>query len=139
MKKLVWIIVVMMSTEFLTKRNLHQKRTVDGIDISHHNTVADWSKVKVGFIYAKATEGKSHKDRKYRSYHRNATKRGIPFGAYHFLSIDVSAKQQFLNFRNSVHRGSTTLLPMLDIEGELPVPDDSLKSLVGGWINPHCS
>jgi len=23
---------------------------------------------------------------------------------------------------------------MLDIEGELPIPDDSLKTLVGGWI-----
>jgi hypothetical protein len=24
---------------------------------------------------------------------------------------------------------------MLDIEGKLPIPDDSLKALVGGWIN----
>jgi GH25 family lysozyme M1 (1,4-beta-N-acetylmuramidase) len=61
-------------------------------------------------------------------------KRDIPFGAYHFLSTDVSAKQQFRNFKNVVPKGSSTLIPMLDIEGELPIPDDSLRSLVGGWI-----
>lgn len=137
-RKILWLslflAVGIASAGFLIKHNLRQKRTVDGIDISHHNTVTDWNKVKVGFIYAKATEGKSHKDRKYRSYRRNAMKRGIPFGAYHFLSTDVSAIQQFQNFRNSVPKGSITLLPMLDIEGELPVSDDSLKSLVGGWI-----
>ena len=137
-KRILWVApvlaVIIVSAGFLLRRDLHEKRTVDGIDISHHNRVTDWDKVKVGFIYAKATEGKSHKDRKYQSYRRNAVKRGIPFGAYHFLSTDIAYEQQFQNFRNSVPKGSTTLLPMLDIEGELPIPDDSLKSLVGGWI-----
>jgi lysozyme len=96
--------------------------------------VRDWNKVNVGFIYAKATEGKSHRDTKFVRFRKNAMKRNIPFGAYHFLSTDVPAKQQFQNFKNAVTKGSTTLIPMLDIEGELPIPDDSLRSLVGDWI-----
>ena len=138
MKKKLWIIpillIVLVAIGLLLKHDLQQERTVDGIDISHHNVVHDWNKVKVGFIYAKATEGKSHRDTKFVRFRHNAMKRDIPFGAYHFLSTDVSAKQQFRNFNNVVPKGSTTLIPMLDIEGELPIPDDSLRSLVGGWI-----
>lgn len=111
-----------------------QDHSVDGIDISHHNVVRDWNKVNVGFIYAKATEGRFHRDTKFVRFRKNAMKRNIPFGAYHFLSTDVSAKQQFQNFKNVVPKGSTTLIPMLDVEGELPISNDSLKSLVGGWI-----
>ena len=121
-----------MAIGLLLRHDLRQKRAViDGIDISHHNVVRDWDKVKAGFIYAKATEGKSHRDTKFVRFRRNAMKRNIPFGAYHFLSTDVPAKQQFQNFKNAVTKGSTTLIPMLDIEGELPIPDDSLRSLVG--------
>ena len=138
MRKKLWIIpillIVLVAVRLLLKHDLQQKKTVDGIDISHHNVVHDWNKVKVGFIYAKATEGKSHRDTKFVRFRHNAMKRDIPFGAYHFLSTDVSAKQQFRNFKNVVPKGSSTLIPMLDIEGELPIPDDSLRSLVGGWI-----
>ena len=137
-KKILWILslllIVLVAIGLLLKHDLRQKRTVDGIDISHHNVVRDWNKVKVGFIYAKATEGKSHRDTKFVRFRKNAMKRNIPFGAYHFLSTDVPAKQQFQNFKNAVTKGSTTLIPMLDIEGELPIPDDSLRSLVGDWI-----
>ena len=137
-KKLLWILsillIVLVAIGLLLKHDLRQKRTVDGIDISHHNVVRDWNKVKVGFIYAKATEGKSHRDTKFVRFRKNAMKRNIPFGAYHFLSTDVPAKQQFQNFKNVVPKGSTTLIPMLDVEGELPISNDSLKALVGGWI-----
>ena len=115
-KKLLWVastLLVLIAVGFLLKHNLQQKRTTDGIDISHHNIVRDWNKVNVGFIYAKATEGKSHRDTKFVRFRKNAMKRNIPFGAYHFLSTDVPAKQQFQNFKNAVTKGSTTLIPML--------------------------
>lgn len=137
MKKLILVVsilIALFAIGFLLKHDLQQKRTVDGIDISHHNVVSDCNKVNVGFIYAKATEGRSHRDKKYVRFRRNAMKRNIPFGAYHFLSTDVPAKQQFQNFKKVVPKGSITMIPMLDIEGELPIPRDSLKSLVGDWI-----
>lgn len=134
MKKLIWIISILLfvvATGFLLKCSQQQK-PVDGIDISHHNRVTDWNKVNVGFIYAKATEGKSHRDTKYKSYRHNAMKRKIPFGAYHFLTVGVPAKQQFQNFKNVVPKGSTTLIPMLDIERY--TDRNTLQTLVGDWI-----
>ena len=137
MKKLLFwtttILLVLVATGFMLKRSQQQKH-VDGIDISHHNRVTDWSKVNVGFIYAKATEGKSHRDSKYKSYRRNALKRKIPFGAYHFLSTNVSAQQQFNNFKNVVPKGSTDLIPMLDVEDVLNCNRSELQAIVGEWI-----
>lgn len=55
-KKLLWIIsifVILLAIWGLLKYDLQQKRTVDGIDLSHHNTVTDWDKVNVKFVYAK--------------------------------------------------------------------------------------
>ena len=46
----------------------------------------------------------------------------------------MSAKKQFQNFKNTVPKGSTTLIPMLDIEGKLSISNDNLHALVGGWI-----
>ena len=79
-KKVLWIastLLVLIAVGFLLKYDLQQKRTTDGIDISHHNIVRDWNKVTVGFIYAKATEGKSHRDTKFVRFRRNAMKRDI--------------------------------------------------------------
>lgn len=136
MKKAIVISLLIMVLIIIGKivMPMFSEHRVDGIDISHHNIVRDWDKVNVGFIYAKATEGRFHRDTKFVRFRKNAMKRNIPFGAYHFLSTDVSAKQQFQNFKNVVPKGSTTLIPMLDVEGELPISNDSLKSLVGGWI-----
>lgn len=50
------------------RSNPLQHIAADGIDISHHNTVANWDSLKVQFIYAKATEGKSHLKRKHRQF-----------------------------------------------------------------------
>lgn len=136
MKKLLWIIsilLILVATGFILKRSQQQKH-VDGIDISHHNRVRDWSKVNVGFIYAKATEGKSHRDSKYKSYRRNAMKRKIPFGAYHFLNTKVSAKEQFNNFKSVVPKGSTDLIPMLDVEDVLNSKRSETQAIFGEWI-----
>ena len=72
-RTLLWIVIIslaLLAIGHLIKQDLRKKRTVDGIDISHHNTVRDWDKVKVGFIYAKATEGKSHRDTKFVRFRR---------------------------------------------------------------------
>ena len=115
------------------RSNPLQHIAADGIDISHHNTVANWDSLKVQFIYAKATEGKSHQDTKFENYRKNALEHGIPFGAYHFLSVDVSAKEQIENFKRMVPKDSTTLIPVLDVEQY--TDRQKLKTLVAEWIN----
>lgn len=87
-----------------------------GVDLSHHNTVSDWNKVKVDFMYLKATEGASYKDPKFNYYVKNAKKYGIAVGAYHFFRTDVTAESQFENFKEEVPRGKTNLIPAIDIE-----------------------
>src|SRR5262245_58339499 len=58
------------------------------IDLSHWNTVADWSKIKpsgiIGVIH-KATEGSSYVDDKYYGRQKGALEQGLLWGAYHFL------------------------------------------------------
>ncbi|MBR1551996.1 MAG: hypothetical protein IJ632_06720 [Muribaculaceae bacterium] len=40
----------------------HEYQPYWGIDLSHHNTVTDWSQVEVDFVILKATEGATYKD-----------------------------------------------------------------------------
>lgn len=87
-----------------------------GIDLSHHNTVTDWSKVTASFVYLKATEGTTHQDSKFGNFATQAKKHKILVGAYHFMTTSSSAKSQFDNFRNVVDQYKMDLIPVLDIE-----------------------
>lgn len=110
-----------------------------GIDISHHNegsimwdslmvltdalgrTVRSKDDAKeakeVAFVFIKATEGVSLKDRKFHKYWEESGKRGIPRGAYHFYRSGKPPKEQADNFVNTVGElFPTDLPPVLDIE-----------------------
>lgn len=89
-----------------------------GIDISHHQQNIDWDKVaseNLSFIIMKATEGSSFKDSKFSRYRKEAEKRGIAVGAYHFFSYRSSGKEQAENFLRTVEDPFCTLL-VLDVE-----------------------
>ena len=58
----------------------------------------------------------SIKDSKYHEHRKNASKRHIPLGAYHFLTAKASAKEQFAFFSSVVKKEHFQLRPMLDIE-----------------------
>lgn len=57
------------------------------IDLSHHNTISSFKKIKesgiLGIIH-KATEGRTVVDEKYRSRRNRALENGLLWGAYHF-------------------------------------------------------
>ena len=63
---------------------------IHGIDISHHQGKISWDEIDtsyVKFVYIKATEGSDFQDSLF-SFNRNeATRRGIPVGAYHFFTF----------------------------------------------------
>lgn len=88
----------------------------DGIDLSHHNIAYDWKKIKVRFVYVRATFGMKIKDRRYNIHRRAAQRHNIPVGAYHFLTAETSATEQFNYFSSVVKAGHITLRPMLDVE-----------------------
>ncbi len=92
---------------------------VRGIDVSSHNGIIDFEKVKgdsIDFVYVKATEGATFKDRRFRRNILDAKHAGLRVGAYHFFRFDTPGYMQGLNFLNSV-RGYPLDLPlMIDIE-----------------------
>lgn len=93
-------------------------KQIKGIDISHYQTVTDWGAVsdQVDFVIIKATEGATWKDAKFNKYWQKSKRHNIIRGAYHFFSPNVSAEQQFNNFKNSVTLSKGDLPPFLDVE-----------------------
>ena len=95
---------------------------LQGIDISEAQGEINWEELGASehlpaFIYAKATEGKTIQDARYKEYHAGAKSQNIPWGAYHFLHMkSSSAIDQARNFINTISGMEGQLLPMVDVE-----------------------
>lgn len=109
-----------------------------GIDISRYQTDIEWDKIKVltdaqgrttnsvnqakdirniSYVFIKATEGNSFKDKHFKRHWRNAGKSGIRRGAYHFFRSSKDAEVQARHFIGTVGELSANdLPPVLDIE-----------------------
>ena len=70
----------------------------------------------VSFVYIKSTEGASVRNPYYLSDYRQARRRGIPVGAYHFFSPKSTAKQQAQYFLRHSRFSKGDLPPVLDVE-----------------------
>ncbi len=92
----------------------------DGIDVSSYQKDIDWrttaSDKNIKFVYVKATEGATHRQRHYAYNMENARKHGIKVGAYHFMRTTVPVKRQFENFISVVKLEDQDLVPLIDIE-----------------------
>lgn len=90
-----------------------------GIDISAHNGDIDFEKVRdagVKFVYIKATEGGTFKDRRFIENLRQAREAGLKVGAYHFFRFDTPGYIQGLNFAASIKGRKLDLPAVIDIE-----------------------
>lgn len=88
----------------------------EGYDLSSHNRNLNWKTLaKSQFVYLKATEGSTFKDKKYNEYKVKAKQHGLKVGAYHFMCKDCSGKKQFEHYKNTVKK-DINLIPALDIE-----------------------
>lgn len=90
-----------------------------GIDVSAHNGEIDFDKVKadgVKFVYIKATEGGTFKDKRFVENVAKAHKAGLKVGAYHFFRFDTPGYIQGLNFVNSLKDRPLDLPAVIDIE-----------------------
>ena len=100
-----------------------------GIDISHWTTDncdcrIDWNRVasqKVAFVYIKATEGVSYKDKSFDDHWRTLSQHPrLHRGAYHFLRGDVDIEKQariFLSKMGKLQPGD--LPPAMDLEWDI--------------------
>lgn len=94
---------------------------LSGIDISEAQGEIDFHKLKdsgkVDFIFAKATEGRTIQDARFKEYHNKAKEVDIPFGPYHFFHFGSSTPEdQAANFLTAISGYEGQLLPMVDVE-----------------------
>jgi lysozyme len=96
------------------------------IDLSHHNTVTSFAKIKaagiVGVIH-KATQGFSYFDPTFVSNRKKAIDAGLLFGSYHFgVAGDAQAQAEYF-----LSKAGTDPLIVLDFEGNPQGHDMSLQ------------
>lgn len=104
------------------KSHKNIERQYDGIDVSHHQGKIDWKEVakdkQIKFVYIKATQGTSIKDKNYEQNIKGARRQGLRCGSYHYLSCLTSVRSQFRNFQKAMRGHKQDLIPMIDIEHE---------------------
>jgi lysozyme len=99
---------------------------VKGIDVSHHQGVIDWARLKadgVDFAYIKASEGETYNDPRFTRNWYEAEQAGVKRGAYHFFTQCRTGKAQAGNFIRVVPRQAGTLPPAVDAEHMGPCRD----------------
>ena len=107
-----------------------------GIDVSKHNGVIDWDKVKVDFAIIRIGFGmyENQKDEMFERNYTEATKINIPVGVYHYSyakSVDEAIKEaelviKWLNGRK------------LDLPVYFDIEDDSQKNLSRVILDGMC-
>jgi lysozyme len=90
---------------------------VEGLDVSHHQGVIDWTDVdaKYQFIFAKATEGDTFIDTKFTENAKNIKATGRILGAYHFFHFNYDGTEQANNYIKTVGT-LIDLPPAIDFE-----------------------
>lgn len=93
---------------------------IKGIDVSRHNGLVDWAKVKgagYSFVYAKASEGVTYDDPLYLQHVKGAKAAGLAVGAYHFARPENNAAiDEAKHFVDILKKFDTDLIPVLDLE-----------------------
>lgn len=139
--------------KFLGERIAYTPERIYGIDISRHQHEKgrkrfsiNWKNLRivslgkmskkvihgkvdypVRFIFIKATEGTTVRNKYFTGDYVAARKHGYRTGAYHFFSVKTSGKQQAMNFLRNSRYNKGDLPPALDLE-----PTDKQIKQAGG-------
>ncbi len=109
---------------------------VAGFDISAHNGNIDFkSAVKDGmeFVWIKASEGVTFRDRKFSANYNNAGSAGLKRGAYHFFRFDKDGVEQAINLLETVGNRNLELGVAVDVESSgnpQGIDDDTIKDRI---------
>lgn len=96
-----------------------EKYPVMGIDVSSHNGIIDYSAAatdEVEFVWIKATEGETFKDKQFYVNYENAGKAGLKRGAYHFFRFDKDGVEQAMNLLETIGDRELEMGVAIDIE-----------------------
>lgn len=92
---------------------------VRGIDVSHHQGVIDWAKVRASgqtFAFIKATEGADFRDTRFTENWQRARAEGLVTGAYHFFTFCSPGLAQAVNFLSVAPLDAPVLPLSVDVE-----------------------
>lgn len=95
------------------------KYPVRGIDVSAHNGKVDFERVArsgVEFVFIKATEGVTFKDKNFRENYQKAKAAGLKTGIYHFFRFDRDGVEQALNLMRTAGNRHPELGLVIDVE-----------------------
>lgn len=138
---------------FLGEKIKYTSERIYGIDISRHQHekgrkrfTINWRQVRItslgskhnkhvmgrpdfpiSFVYIKATEGISIRNRYYAADCQQARRQGIRVGAYHFMSLKTSAERQARHFLRYAQFRRGDFPPVLDVE-----PSHAQIAAIGG-------
>lgn len=112
-----------------------------GIDISAHNGMMNLyaaAEDGVEFIWIKASEGESFRDRDFRLNHQKAGDAGIKRGAYHFFRFDKDGVSQAINLLDAVGGRKLEMGVAIDVEssgnaGDIPV--ETVKERLAAMVD----
>lgn len=124
---------------FINRWLVNEKASTIGVDISAYQADVDMEKLMeqgVAFIFMKATEGTTHRDRRFAENWENAERAGLPAGPYHFFSFNSAGATQAENFIETVGPDlHGRLLPVVDVElyggkvSDPPAREDVVREL----------
>lgn len=106
---------------------------INGIDISNNNGNVDISSIYnsgVQYIYMKATEGSSFKDRYMDGFYNQCKGVNAKSGAYHFLVSTSTPEEQAKNFAKSIEGYEFELMPCLDVETKFNNLNDYIQRFI---------
>lgn len=116
---------------------------IRGIDISHHQGVVDWERLRnvrikgvpISFVFIKATEGCTLEDENFHHNFSRARMNEITRGAYHYFKPETDVLKQARFFIRNVALEPGDLPPVLDVEEVGTLSTDELQKAVKLWLN----
>lgn len=103
---------------------------LNGYDVSHYQSGLNfWSIATPDFIIAKATEGRSFRDGKFREYIETAEDKDLLIGGYHVLTTDDVDAQVEL-FSTVISDWDGWILPCVDIEPNYSLTANIVENFV---------
>ena len=90
-----------------------------GIDVSGHQGIIDWRRVRadgIAFAYLKASEGGDFVDARFAANWAGAGDAGVAQGAYHFFTLCRPGREQAEQFLRVVAPANEALRPAVDLE-----------------------
>jgi lysozyme len=92
---------------------------VRGIDLSHHNGRINYDELdSLDFVFLKATEGTSWKDRAFSTHYFAFIEKDMAVGVYHFFKFDLDGKEQARHFLNHLEGKEFQIPLVVDVEQE---------------------